>query len=91
MCIIIDGMDTPAHMDLGRHQNELTIRFDDPAYVRAEQVLIEAANRRVSILFELGRHELGELPAHIDLGCLRTAHLSGNTGLLLNAPIKIIH
>lgn len=69
----------------------LAIRFDDPAYIRAEQVLVDAQSRHIGLVFEQGYHDLGILPDGIELGGLSEAQLSGTThALLLKAPVKII-
>lgn len=69
----------------------LAIRFDDPAYIRAEQVLVEAGSRAVGLVFEQGYHALGVLPEGISLEGMREAHLSGGShGLSLIAPVKVI-
>lgn len=69
----------------------LAIRFDDPAYIRAEQVLVEAGSRHIGLVFEQGYHDLGVLPDGIELSGLSEAHLSGTThALSLKAPLKVI-
>lgn len=70
---------------------DLAICFEDPAYIRAEQVLVDAQSRHIGLVFEQGYHDLGLLPEGLELGGVRLAHLSGTAhALSLTAPVKFI-
>ncbi len=88
MTIIVHGLEAMASLSI--HQGALAIRFADPAYVRSEQVLVERKSRKVGVVFEHAYHDLGLLPASIDLESLSVAQLSGDAhSLKLSAPVKI--
>jgi hypothetical protein len=88
LSIIIQNMATQASMNITG--GVLGICFDDPAYIRSEQVIVDRGNRAVGVVFEQGFHHIGCLPAGIDLAALHIADLSGQThGLHLQAPIKV--
>lgn len=68
----------------------LNIRFDDPAYIRAEQVIVDPDSGELGIVFEQGFHTLGQMPAGTDLTRPTVAFLTGvHHDLRLRAPVKI--
>lgn len=90
MSIIVCAVDVVAQMSIER--GALAIRFEDPAYIRAEQVLIDPMSGEVTVLFEQGCHGVGRLPTGADPASLQLAYLSGDShDLRLCAPVKLLN
>ncbi len=65
MPIIVHNSDIKSEISVS--EEGLILSFSDPAYVRGEQVLVDAEKMIVGILLHEGYHEIGNLPENADI------------------------
>lgn len=74
----------------------LNVKLLDPAYVRADMIIVQSSNREIGAVFSEGYHRLGILPENVSLEAisgLREAFLSALRGdgslFRLSAPLSV--
>ena len=71
-----------------------SIEFDDPAYVRADMIVVHSSNRELGMVFSEGYHTIGKVPEEITLtdfqgvkeAFLKATRVDGSI-LQLSAPL----